>query len=1107
MAGDIRKVKDLHGLVEYFSAKLGWDIDFEDFDDIGDITYDFDASDIGLKEEAFAKISALRQLPPLVDGQRWGIFSVEFDSKRFEVTALRKILSGLIPKRRNSADHAVWDQKDLLFLCFWGEGNERTVGVAHFAEKESGLPQIRMIYCAPAMEDFTQINVFERRLAQLEWPKDPSDTERWQNDWSTAFKTAYRQIITDSSTLTIQLACEAQNIRNLILAALEVEAANGYVHTLYDRFKSTLIHDMTEQQFADMYAQTVVYGLFSARCMDTSQEDFSAAEAVECIPNTNPFLKHLMKECLGAQENSRLSFDELGIGDVVDLLRYTRTDAIIQDFNRQTGGGREDPVIHFYEEFLTAYDKAQKVQRGVFYTPQPVVNFIVRAVDELLKNEFGIADGLASTDTKKIHIQRDSRRKLDGFYRKVEDTADVPAVQVLDPSTGTGTFLRQVILQIYSNYKEMVKAGKETEDGWDAYVEEQLLPRINGFELMMAPYAVAHMKLAMVLRDTGYDFSSDSRLNVYLTNTLEKPGTSESQMAFWDDPLATESVEANGVKKNMGINVIIGNPPYLSASNSKSEFISGLMQDYKIEPGGQIKLQERKNWLDDDYVKFLRFSENIIEKSGAGVVGFINPHGWLENGGFRGMRWRLLTSFDEIYILNLHGNSKKQETCPDGSKDENVFDIQQGVCINLLVKTKTNPDRRKIAKVYYADLYGLRDQKYSFLSTHTIANIDWAEIHPDEPMFYLIPRDFSGIEAYRTGFAINEVFIVSSQGVMSGNDVCVMFESRKDAQETIENAIHAETMDKAVHVICDGKKLPKNWNPKDAINDLRAGYSLEEIQYRPFEKRYTAFSGRSCGWLWRPRTETMAHLMGKHENIALVLTRIVQKGTEYAHVYISNRITDKGLLSSKDNAFVFPLYLYHDKMGRTERHPNLNLQLIDVMTRSLGIPINEEKQTADRNSFCLQDVFDYIYGYLFSPSYRKVFREFLMTDFPRIPYPRTLDFFWNVVDCGSKLRRLHLEGPTQKETITFTGMNYLVETVNYSDSVIWINRTTYINGISKEVWEFNVGSYQIIPRWLKERKEIRLSEKDLNAFGEIVGVIKETVSIMQTLDVLTVEMN
>lgn len=584
MAQDLRKVNDIESLMAYFSEKLGWAIDPDDYYDIDDITYDFEASDLGLKEEAFAKITSLKQLRPLVDNQRWGIFFVNFESNRFEVSALRKILSGLIPARRNS-DHAVWDKKDLLFLCTWGERNKVTIGAAHFEDSEKGLPQIKMISCEPAVEDFTQINIFEQRLSKLAWPSDPADAEAWHDTWASAFTIRYRQTIQDSHTLTIRLAEEAQNIRNRILSTLEIETANGYVHLLYNKFRETLVHDMTEQQFADMYAQTVVYGLFSARCMDETQDDFNAAEAVECIPNTNPFLKSLLQECLGSSNSkSKLSFDELEVGNIVDLLLHTKTDSIIADFNRQTGGGREDPVIHFYEEFLSEYDKTQRVQRGVYYTPQPVVNFIVRAVDDILKEDFGVVDGLASTDKKKIKFLRQSKKRTDGLFRNmVEDEKEVPAIQILDPATGTGTFLRQTILQIYQNFCDARKGqSKDTiQAEWNAYVPEHLLPRINGFELMMAPYAVAHMKLAMILKDTGYKFDSDERLQVYLTNTLEKPGNSEAQLTLWEDPLAFESVSANAVKKNTGINVVIGNPPYSNSSINRNEWILDLIALYK----------------------------------------------------------------------------------------------------------------------------------------------------------------------------------------------------------------------------------------------------------------------------------------------------------------------------------------------------------------------------------------------------------------------------------------------------------------------------------------------------------------------------------------------
>lgn len=703
---DIRNVKSSEDLVRYFIQNLNWNIDEDDFDEIDDISYDFDADDLGLKREEFSKINSLKQLQQISDNQKWGIFCVEFESKRFEVSALRKILSRFIPKKRNSADHAVWDQNDLLFLCFWGKDNNRTIGIAHFDDKGQGLPQIRMISCEPAIEERFNIANFESRLSRLRWVDDENDTEKWYEQWSSAFVSGYREVIRSSHELTKKMANKAREIRDQILRIYAVENERGYVHKLFKDFKNSLIHDLSEKQFADMYAQTVVYGLFSAKCMDTTHDDFDARKAVNCLPNTNPFLRRLMRDCLGEGNRKMLTFDELEVSDIVDLLRHTDTELIVNDFNRMTGGGREDPVIHFYEEFLNEYDGEQKKRRGVYYTPQPVVNFIVRAVDDILKNEFGLADGLASEETKEIMVE------VEGKKRRERQT--VPAVQILDPATGTGTFLRQTILRIYDNFCEKHKgeSAEQIKAAWNEYVPKHLLPRLNGFELMMAPYAVAHMKLAMVLKDTGYDFGSNERLNVFLTNSLEEPGNSDIQLSLYtDDPLANESVEANQAKKNNGINVIIGNPPYSGESANKGEWIMNLMEDYKKEPGGRIKLQERNpKWLNDDYVKFIRYAQYLIEQSGYGIIALINPHGFIDNPTFRGMRWKLLTIFDEIYILDLHGNSNRKETAPDGRKDENVFDIQQGVSICLFIKKTNRPN--ELAQVFHSDLYGTRLYKY-----------------------------------------------------------------------------------------------------------------------------------------------------------------------------------------------------------------------------------------------------------------------------------------------------------------------------------------------------------------------------------------------------------
>lgn len=1097
MSVDIRKVRDMNGLIAYFAETLNWRIDLDDFDDIEDIAYDFEAEDIGLKEEAFAKIKSLRQLPPLVDGQKWGIFCVEFDSRKFEVTALRKILSGLIPKRRNSADHAVWSQQDLLFICFWGEDNDRTIGVAHFEDMESGLPQIKMISCAPALEDFTQIKTFEDRLKSLKWPMNYVDHEKWQADWASAFTTGYKQTIRDASTLTIQLAIEAQGIRNRILDILEVESPNGYVHLLFEKFRNTLIHDITETQFADMYAQTVVYGLFSARCMDETQDDFSAAEAVECIPNTNPFLKHLMKECLGAENTGKLSFDELEIGNVVDLLMHTKTDAIIADFNRQTGGGREDPVIHFYEEFLTAYDKMQKVQRGVYYTPQPVVNFIVRAVDTIIKQGFGLEDGLASTETKTIKIMRQSKRRVGYYYTQVEDSEEVPAIQVLDPATGTGTFIRQTILQIYENFKEKNKglSADDLKKAWNAYVPVHLLPRINAFELMMAPYAVAHMKLAMILRDTGYEFGSENRLNVYLTNSLEEPGNSDGQLTLWSDPLATESISANAVKKNEGINVIIGNPPYSGESANKGSWIMGLMEDYKKEPGGEIKLQEKNpKWLNDDYVKFIRYAQHFATKAGAGIIAYICPHGFLTNPTFRGMRWNLYKEFSKLYVVDLHGNSRKKEVCADGSKDENVFDIQQGVCILIAVKERKSS---RSCDVYRYDIQGTREKKYEWLNNATMESIAWSTIDVDKKSYIFDIRDLSSAGVYETGFSVKDAFVVNSMGVTTGCD-SILVDAQKEALERrIERLRDKQVDDQVIADEFFGGKSQGVASMRACLMKSDPTACIRKVCYRPFDNRFLYYYPNA---LARPRVEVMKHL-SNGRNLALCIIK-VNRDIHFLP-YVTNEITDKTLLSSKDNANVFPLFLFNDQSFGEQIVPNFNHQFLREFEDKLGLQFKVEGAEVD-SAFTATDLFDYILCVLYSPSYNNRFSDLLMSDFPRIPYPESKAMFWGFVKLGQLLREKCLMRSKQdKSRYFFSGDgNCRVEKAFFSNRTIFINKAQGFYEVSEELWNAFIAGYQPLQKWMKDRKGLVLSAADISHYCFMIETIEDIIEIMKQIDAL-----
>ena len=867
MITDLRRVTDLSTMLSYFATSLDWNIDMDYIEDIDDLLFDYKPELFGLTDEYHAKIKSANQIRPLVEDQPWGIFAIEFDSNHFEVSALRKVLSGLVPKRRN-ADHAVWDKKNLLFLCFWGDESHRTVAVAYFEDKDMGLPQIKVLSWAPQSEDAIVLARYKEKLGNLAWPTDANNYDAWHEKWTRAFITVHRQTIRDSATITAGLAEMAIKIKDQIISTLKVESANGYVHLLLDKFRNTLIHDMTDSQFADMYAQTIVYGLFTARCMD-ADEHFDPNDAVENIPNTNPFLKKLLKDCL-SQDNKNLTFDELELEDVIELLRYTDIKSILFDWNRQTGGGKEDPVLYFYEGFLNAYESEQKRRRGVYYTPQPVVIFIVRAVDDILRSEFGIEDGLASTATKTINIKRDSKKKIDGFTRQVDDTEEVPAIQILDPATGTGTFLRQTIIQIWENFKVMHKGKVENEINrlWNEYVPKHLLPRLNGFELMMAPYAVAHMKLAMVLQETGYDFSSNDRIKVFLTNSLEEPGNSDMQIKLWDDPLATESLEANREKKNTGINVIIGNPPYSGISANNSEYMNSLIEPYKYTEG--VHFGEKKHWLQDDYVKFIRYAQTIVERSGAGIVAFVNPHGFIDNPTFRSMRWNLLQSFHKMYILDLHGNSNRQESCPDGSKDENVFDIQQGVSVAIFIKKRPQIDNNLC--IYHFDLYGLRSEKYDYLLNNRIVNVNWSNVNPIKPYYFFSVKDLKNIDTYDNGFRIDELFILSSVGAVTANDTLNISFSREeqiqkidDLQRMQENqwrSKYCRPKDSRDWTFNTAKRDSKDFNPS----------CMQEMSYRPFDTRYTYYTGNSRGLYSSPQKNVLQHFLSGN-NVGIVVSK------------------------------------------------------------------------------------------------------------------------------------------------------------------------------------------------------------------------------------------
>ncbi|WP_367277126.1 N-6 DNA methylase [uncultured Psychrobacter sp.] len=567
------------------------------------------------------------------------------------------------------------------------------------------------------------------------------------------------QTIRSAQRLAILMAGKARLLENILYQALtsdEDNNANTDLRDQFNTFKSVLIHDLTPSDFADIYAQTLAYGMFAARLHDDTLDTFSRQEAAERIPKTNPFLRKLFSHVAGVDIDERI---KTTVDNLAEVFRATDVAAILKNFGKTTQ--TQDPIIHFYETFLAEYNPKLRKQRGVWYTPEPVVKFIVRAVDDILKSEFNLPEGIA--DTSKIEIEKQTQtldNRTKSGYKTVKEL--VHKVQILDPATGTGTFLAAIIQHIFHDQFENMGGM------WSSYVEQDLLPRLHGFELLMASYAMAHLKLDMLLTDTGYEPIKPKRLQVYLTNSLEEHNPDTGTLfAGW---LSAEANEANAVKRDAPVMVVMGNPPYSGESANKGDWIMSLMEDYKKEPGGIEKLNERNpKSINDDYVKFMRYGQHFIEKNGEGILAFINPHGFLDNPTFRGMRWQLLNTYDKIFTIDLHGNAKKKETAPDGSKDENVFDIMQGVSINVLVKTGKKK-AGELGKVYHFDLYGRRDDKYQFLKDHSLNNIAFAELTNKAPNYFMLKKDFKGEEKYNDYFSLDEAFKDFSMAVATGDD-------------------------------------------------------------------------------------------------------------------------------------------------------------------------------------------------------------------------------------------------------------------------------------------------------------------------------------------------
>ena len=946
------------------------------------------------------------------------------------------------------------------------------------------------------------------------------------------FCTFVGQTIRSPKKLAQMMAGKARMLQNTLETALakDIEdSQNTDLKAQFDTFKDILIHDLTPKGFADIYAQTLAYGMFAARYHDEVLETFSRQEAAEKIPKSNPFLRKLFSSVASVDIDDRIKHT---VDNLADVFKAVDLKKILSNFGKATK--TQDPIIHFYETFLAEYDSKLRKAKGVWYTPQPVVSFIVRAVDEVLKNDFDLPQGLADTSKTTINIdsQTADKRSKTGF---AQIQKDVHKVQILDPATGTGTFLAEAIKFIYdNNFKSMQGA-------WSGYVEEHLIPRLNGFELLMASYAMAHLKLDMLLTETGYKpkSTSNQRLNVYLTNSLEEhhPDTG-TLFANW---LATEANQANQIKKDTPVMVVIGNPPYSGESANKGEWIMNLMDDYKKEPAGG-KLQERNpKWINDDYVKFMRYGQYYIDKNGSGILAFINPHGFLDNPTFRGMRYSLLQTYDKIYTLDLHGNAKKKETCPDGSKDENVFDIMQGVSINILIKTGKKA-KGELAEVYHADLYGKREFKYEFISENSLKTIEWTKVDNVAPNYLFVQKDWGLKTEFDKGIAIQNLFTINGVGMTTAHDGLVIASDKQTLVNKFIKFRNSERNEDELHQIFNVKKkkgwdFVKAWDIFQSYSDNDIENLIQKVSYRPFENKYIIYE-RSV--VWRTVEKIMKHML--QDNVGLIFRR-QQLDARQTYYFVSKEIISDGIVRSdnKGGEQIAPLYLYPgaDSLN-SNRVPNLDMKIVAEMEQSLGLKFVAEKPhstdksaplsrgesttlaTQDANSPSLKgwqsqtdgvvlekfvpiDLLDYIYAVLHSPSYREKYKEFLKIDFPRVPLP-TIDTFWQLVKLGGELREIHLlESPKVTEFITsypIDGSNIVegITKTSYKDGKVYINKEQYFDNVPQVAWDFYIGGYQPAQKWLKDRKGRELSFEDILHYQKIIVALTETDRIMGEID-------
>ncbi len=913
-----------------------------------------------------------------------------------------------------------------------------------------------------------------------------------------AFFTADTPSIDNPQSLAQRMAAKAQLLRDGIGRILDREGV-GNLRDLLKAYREVLISGLSSSDFADLQAQTAAYGLFAARCRhDQASGPFTRQSAV--FAETTPFLQDVFGRVAGPSIDPRIAWI---VDDLARLLDRTDMSAVLADFGSRTA--KEDPVVHFYEDFLASYDPRLREMRGVYYTPVPVVSYIVRSVDSLLRNRFDLADGLA--DTRQIEVEA-----ADG---KLESS---PRVLILDPAAGTGTFLREVVASIRETVERQGLAG-----AWPGYVRDHLLPRLFGFELMMAPYAICHLKLALEISgpQAGFAMPGGARLNVFLTNTLEEAHEAAAGPLFAHE-IAREAAKADAVKRDKPVMVVLGNPPYSGHSANKGPWIRDLLRGRDgaqavgsyFHVDGEPLGERNPKWLNDDYVKFIRFAQWRIERTGEGVLGFVTNHSYLDNPTFRGMRRSLMDAFDEIYVLDLHGNSKKKERTPEGGRDENVFDIQQGVAIALFVKRADGPDAP--ARVFHADLWGERETgqdggKYGWLADNDVDTTAWTPLAPKSPRFLFVPRDETLAKEYEAGWAVPDIFPANSVGIVTSRDKLAIRWTRDEMKQVAST--FAELSEEEARVRYDLGRDAQDWKVTWAQADVRsnpdADARVTPVLYRPFDTRFTYYTGQSRGFICRPRSKVMRHMLAG-PNVGLSTTRGTEIAGGWEHAFVSKFLTQHHTVSLKEVNYLFPLYTYptgEQKHLGLAREPNLDRGFVEAVSSSLALDFNPDGSDGLRESFGPGDVFHYVYAVLHSPQYRSRYADFLKSDFPRVPLTADRSLFAALADLGQRMKSLHLMESDGSGAPAFpkvgdnrvTRARYAPPT-DRSPGRVFINDGQYFEGVAPETWELTVGGYRPAEKWLKDRVRRTLSYEDVAHYRRICAALAETPRIMARVD-------